>query len=422
MNKLICAIAALSYSSALFACTTTIVSGAASVDGRPIIFKNADGFESWKYKYRLVVSSPAAEGKYAFVGSAMPGWKGKGGIYAGMNEKGLVAVNNTANDLSAENKNLNYDKNAKKTTGNIIVKFLSKCATVDEVEAYLKTLPVIAYGSNYGVIDAKGGAAYFECGVCGYERFDATDPKVAPKGYLIRTNFALGSRGDRKIGSGYARYKRACAMMEDATRDGAKVDVKTLIDISRSLKHGTTGDDLTKNPPSEKIEKFAYFRDFIPRHTTEMSSVFKGVKPGEDPSLTVGWFTPGNPLLSPYIPVWNKADGKIPLALWNPKGETLSKKWNSLTKSYLFPINEYHSEGIFYIRHDRLFNREGTGVLQNLLKWEKEIFTRGENLASKFYATGKVDDSRDEFNRWVDGYCVKNYRLMIPEAQKKALP
>jgi hypothetical protein len=60
--------------------------------------------------------------------------------------------------------------------------------------------------------------------------------------------------------------------------------------------------------------------------------------------------------------------------------------------------------------------------LQNLLKWEKEIFTRGENLARKFYAAGKIDDSRKEFNWWVDEYCVKNYRLMIPEDQKKALP
>lgn len=422
MRKVVFVVAALHFVPGLFACTTTIVSGAATADGRPLIFKNADGFDSWNYKYRLVVSSPAADGKYAFVGSAMPDWKGRGAIYAGMNEKGLVAVNNTANDLSGDNKELKYDKKAKKTYGNIIVRFLSKCATVDEVEAYLKSIPNPAYGSNYGVIDAKGGAAYFECGVCGYERFDATDPKVAPKGYLIRTNFAHGSRGNRRVGNGYARYRRACAMMEEATKGGAKVDVGTLMAISRSLKHGITGDDLTTDPPSAKKEKFAYFRDFIPRYTTEMSSVFKGVKPGEDPSLTVGWFTPGNPLVSPYIPVWNKADGKIPLALWNPESETLSKKWNALAKSYLFPINEYRQEGYFYIRHDRLFNREGTGILQNLLEWEKEILARGEKLAEKFYAAGGIDDARDGFNRWLDAYCVRNYERMIPGVREKALP
>jgi hypothetical protein len=402
-------------SSALFACTTAIVSGSATSDGRPLIFKNADGSESWTYRYRIVVSSPASEGKYAFVGSAMPGWTGNGGIYAGMNEKGLVAVNNTAEDLSAKNKKLVTDPNVKPVGGNLIVKFLSKCATVDDVEAYLKTIPKISYGSNYGFIDAKGGAAYFECGVFGYVRFDVTDPKVAPNGYLVRSNFAHCKYGDRQIGGGFARYKRACKMLQEATENGAKVNVKTLIDISRSLKHGTTGVDLTKNPPSGKEEQFAYFRDFIPRNTTEVSSVFRGVKPGEDPSLTVGWFTPGNPLVSPYIPVWNRADGKIPLALWNPNGETLSKQWNEKAKSYLFPTNAYIREGLSYIRHDRLFNAQGTGVFQKLLDWEAKILKEGERLSAKFYAAGAIDNSRDKFNEWVDAYCVENYRRMITE-------
>lgn len=403
------------FSLPLFSCTTAIISGNASEDGRPIIFKNADGSESWSYRYRIVVSSPAAPGKYAFVGSAMPGWTGSGGIYAGMNEKGLVAVNNTAEDLSAKNKKLKFDSKAKTLSGNLIVNFLSKCATVDEVEAYLKTVPSFTYGSNYGFIDAKGGAAYFECGVCGYERFDATDPKVAPNGYLIRSNFALGSRGDRQVGGGLARYNRACEMMKEASSNGAKINIKTLIDISRSLKHGITGVDLTKNPPSANKEQFAYFRDFIPRNTTEVSSIFRGVRPGESPELTVGWFTPGNPLVSPYIPVWNRADGKIPLALGNPAGETLSKQWNQKAKYYIFPINAYIREGLSYIRHDRLFNAEGTGVIQKLLNWEKEILQKGEKLAATFYASGTIDNSRDQFNQWVDEYCVKNYHQMIPD-------
>ena len=402
-------------SSSLFACTTTIVSGSATVDGRPIIFKNADGTESWKYEHHIVVSSPASKGKYAYVGTAKPeAWHRTGRIYAGMNEKGLVAVNNTADDLSAKNKNLKPDKKAPTVGGNQIVQFLSKCATVDEVEEYLKTALKFSYGSSYGFIDAKGGAAYFECGVCGYERFDVTDPKVAPNGYLVRSNYALGSHGDPQIGSGLARYNRACEMMEQATKNGRKVDVKDLIDISRSLKHGITGVDLTENPPSGKEEKFAYFRDFIPRHTTEVSSVFKGVKPGESPSLSVGWFTSGNPLLAPYIPVWNSADGKIPLVLGNPNGEILLKKLNEQVKAYLFPINAYLHEGVSYIRHDRLFNAEGSGILQKLLKWEREILERGEKLSAKFYAAGAVDDSRDKFNAWVDEYALENYRQMVP--------
>ena len=90
---------------------------------------------------------------------------------------------------------------------------LMTCATVSEFEELLKKLPKpLGVEANFGVIDAFGGAAYFETNNFYYTKFDVNDVKIAPKGYLIKTNFSFS--GDTTKGFGFIGYETALESFE----------------------------------------------------------------------------------------------------------------------------------------------------------------------------------------------------------------
>ena len=83
-------------------------------------------------------------------------------------------------------------------------KALRVCKTVQDFEHFLDTLPrPMHVEANFGVIDAYGGAAYYETNNERYYKKDANDPNLAPEGYLIYTNFSFVGRTDE--GKGYVR-------------------------------------------------------------------------------------------------------------------------------------------------------------------------------------------------------------------------
>ncbi len=90
--------------------------------------------------------------------------------------------------------------------------------------------------ANFGVIDANGGAAYYETDNFKFIKYDANDPSVAPNGYLIRTNFSVAQR------IRYIRYATA----ENQTKK-EKLSFEFLInDVPRCLFiHLPTDPDLT---------------------------------------------------------------------------------------------------------------------------------------------------------------------------------
>ena len=69
--------------------------------------------------------------------------------------------------------------------------------------------------SNFAVLDAQGGVAYYETGNNGYVKFDANDPIQAPYGFIVRTNH--GMSGDRSLDQGIERY---LAIQDYMTRAG----------------------------------------------------------------------------------------------------------------------------------------------------------------------------------------------------------
>ena len=186
--------------------------------------------------------------------------------------------------------------------GKIIYRALEICATLADFEKMLDTLQRPMYvESNYGVIDAQGGAAYYEVNNSGWRKIDVNDPKIAPQGYLVYSNHSYTGRLDE--GYGYIRYTNADNVIKPhITRAGEITPQWIFKALSRSFYHSLLGIDLTK----ENLEWFID-QDFIPRESTSCAMVFTGVKKGEDPMETVMWTVLGYPPVSVAVPLFIKA-------------------------------------------------------------------------------------------------------------------
>ncbi|MGB8357892.1 MAG: hypothetical protein WCD55_04675, partial [Bacteroidales bacterium] len=165
----------------IWSCTTFIISGRNTPDGKPILYKHRDTgtldnaiafFSDGKYQYIGIVDSKAT-------------WKSE--VWGGYNSAGFAIMNTAA-----------YNNNTGDTTkltdqeGVVMKMALQNCATLADFEKMLSDLPKpLGVDANFGVIDASGGAAYYETGNYGFKKIDANDPALAPNGYLIRTNFSF---------------------------------------------------------------------------------------------------------------------------------------------------------------------------------------------------------------------------------------
>ena len=179
------------------ACTSIIISGKATPDGRPIMWKNRDT-DSFQNAIRCF-----NDGKYTSMGlidSDDPSGKS---VWIGYNSAGFAIMNTVSYNLIMKDTIDLRDRE-----GIIMREALKQCATVDEFEMFLnKHTKPLGVETNFGVIDAIGGAAYFEVNNFSFKKLDVNDPGIAPLGYIIHTNFSF--TGDPNRGSGQIRYKTA---------------------------------------------------------------------------------------------------------------------------------------------------------------------------------------------------------------------
>ncbi|MFQ6069976.1 MAG: carcinine hydrolase/isopenicillin-N N-acyltransferase family protein [Candidatus Aminicenantales bacterium] len=269
-------------------CTTAVISGSATVDGRPLLWKNRD------------VDNPDNEvvyitgGKYEVVGVITA--NNTLSMWMGINSAGFAIENSVSYDLEGTSSADN---------GTFMKQALLNCATVDEFEQLLidTNNPGRATKANYGVIDATGNAAVFEAGNHTYTRFDANNPAQAPLGFIVRTNFALTGDG---TGSGYERYDRANALLnEKAITSEISFDY-ILRKLSRDLKNDAVNPYPLPYEGTQDGHPAGYIRTnySINRYRTRSCAVFQGVLPGEDPRLSTMWVILGEPVCGVAVPVW----------------------------------------------------------------------------------------------------------------------
>jgi hypothetical protein len=289
---------------------------------------------------------------------------------------------------------------------------LKCCSTVVDFENLLKHLPKpLGVETNFGVIDANGGAAYFETGNYSYVKYDVNDPAIAPAGYLIRTNYSFSGVEDK--GAGYIRFATAEQLFKERNSK-EKFDYNFLLnDVTRCLKHSLTKTDLTKDLPENSSDtRFVWFQDYIPRTFSASAVIFQGIRKGEDPLLTTLWAVVGFPLTSVVVPVWITKNGSLPKMLIAAKeGNAPLCNMSLQLKSKV--LTDFQGRGEKYMDISKLMNKSETGIRQKLIKIEKVIINKGESYLQTWRETKINDAGVETYYLWVDKYISDNIRNVL---------
>ena len=378
------------------ACTSFIVSGKATKDGRPFIFKNRDTGDQ-----NNVVVDVQGE-RYRYMGLAASWDKKPVEIWGGHNEAGFAIINTAAYNMNGcEGRDTDND-------GKLMRRALEVCRTLADFEHLLDTLSrPLDLNSNFGVLDSEGGCAYYETGNYSYVKFDANDPQEAPDGYLVRTNH--GMTGCRDIDRGVERYMAISDFMAEAHRKG-NFDCEFLIaNVPRYLTHGLTKQNLYDQlPKDENDTRFVHFLEFIPRYITSSALLVQGVKPGETSSHTISWTNIGWPCASVAIPLVLEED--VPLPSIVQRGEN-DKSWlcnkSIEQKKKVFSLKRGNVRD--YIDLSKLVNAAGTGIVQRIMPLERDVFSHARETLKKVRKGKDGPQALRTYYEWVDEYLMEHY-------------
>ena len=372
MKKTVLIAVALLLSSAGIACTTAVISGKHTKDGRPMIWKLRDTdflknkmmyFKDGKYHYVGLVNSEDVEGDQ---------------VWGGANSTGFSIMNS-----ASFNVNMDDTTSKKDLEGFFMKQALKECATLGDFEQLLNNLAKpMGLASHFGVIDAQGGAAFYEVNNYTYTKFDANNSAEAPNGYILRTNFSF--TGKKDIGYGFIRYQTAQDIFYQAESMG-QLNYQTIIqDFSRCFKHAVLNNDFRKE--FEKVPEGQHFinsGDFITRHGSSSAILIEGVKQGEPSNLATIWTTVGFPNTCITLPVWVGGGNKLPsILLDDGSGNSPLNEMALQLKDECYPIKR--SAGYKYLQISKLINSDKTGFVQKIEDAERVIFKTTEEHLSRW--------------------------------------
>lgn len=374
MNRiLIAAFLSFFVSLPVYPCTSAVVSGRATPNGRPLLWKHRDASDL----NNRIVRFEAADGQLAFVGVVNGTDTLAREVWTGYNSAGFAVMNTASYNLKNDTSSL------ADCEGVVMKRALGVCRTVDDFARLLDEWPrPIGVEANFGVIDAGGGAAYFEVNNYEVTRYDVAD---SPEGYLLRTNYSMSGRRDE--GAGYIRYDNAVRLFSQAAAEGCITPEWITGVCSRSFYHTLLGRDFSG-------DEWVVDQDFIPRRSTSASLVIEGVKSGESPAFTTMWTILGYPPCSVVLPVWLGCESGVPALLQAGAGSMRSPlcEWANALKREAFPIER--GSGSHYLHMASLFRPDGTGISQQLLRLEIEVYAESRTLLDEARRSGKWDDSR----------------------------
>lgn len=348
-----------------FCCTSVIISGKITYDGKPVMMKHRDTgqlnnrlerFKGEKFDFVALVNSDwrtAPLSKYGHSGEA----------WTGVNSAGFSIMNTAAYNFKDDD----VPASEMDREGIVMFRALSICETLKDFEHMLDTLTrPMGVEANFGVIDAHGGAAYYEVNNSRWVKFDVNED---PSGYMVVTNFTRTGRvEDRK---GVDRYEKAELLMKH---------IGTYVNTSRigakSMKRRITHKDL--------INRISRSGSPILRDITSTSIVIEGVKDGDDPIRTVMWTALGCPATTVYVPVLVLDEDYIP---WYLKSSGSSQN---------------------AVMCDNALKLKGTDVVEKCKEIEKVIDRRFESIYFR-WTKGYLPYKR--FCQLYDSICRKYYEV-----------
>lgn len=377
-------------------CTSAIITGKITADGRPLLWKHRDAgednnriqyFKGEKYNFIALVNSPDEGGI----------------IWMGTNDAGFSIMNTASYNLKDDNIK-EMDKE-----GEIMFEALSVCKNITEFEEFLKNhKKPLRVEANFGVIDAEGGAAYFETNNTKYVKVDANDQRIAPEGYLIYTNYSYSGRFNE--GMGYIRYQTASEIFSPQAVFMNITPQWIFENLSRSYYHSLMGIDY-KNPDfsPEKGRGWVIDQDFIPRKSSVASIVIQGVKPGENPEMTTMWTILGYPPAGIAIPLWVKTAENQPSVFLKTADSQNAKACDLALSLKYKTFSLKRGNGPKYMYFPLIFNSNGTGYLQVLKDSEESIYSLFKEPIERWRKDGLNIDEIKQLNEKASQILVEGY-------------
>ena len=358
-----------------YTCTSAIISGKITPDGRPLLWKHRDtGEENNRIEF-------FKGGKYTFIALVDSPDRG-GAAWTGTNSAGFSIMNTASYNIKDD------DVKEMDMEGVLMYKALAECKNLADFEKFLNNLPrPMRVEANFGVMDAEGGAAYYEVNNTKWVKVDANDPKIAPNGYLIYTNFSYTGRFND--GMGYIRHQTATEIISRQAPLKNITPHWIFNNLSRSYYHSLMGIDLLKNEFSpERGTGWTIDQDYIPRKSTSASVVIQGVKKGENPEMTTMWTVLGYPPVGVAIPLWEKAGEDQPgMVLMGKSSENAEICDYALTlKRNIFSIAR--GNGSRYMNLNLVYNSSGNGYMQQLAPIEKVVYGLYKDVIGKWRKNG----------------------------------
>ena len=388
------------------ACTSAIISGKITPDGRPLLWKQRDTDTAQN-------SVMYFSGKrFSFVAIINSNEKNPRDIWIGTNSAGFSIMNTQSYNLEKVKKGEDRGSD----NGRIMKLALEVCATVEDFKHFLDSIkkPSLTE-ANFGVIDAKGGAAMFETGYYKYTMYDVNNPKDAPYGYIARTNFSFA--GEVNNGAGYVRYMQEDKILMPASATKQITPSWIFKELARSFTNSLLGIDL-KSGDFNRPKTSGWFvdQDFIARKSTSCSVVVQGVKVGENAELTTMWTVLGYPPASVVVPVWVKgASEQLPALLARNAGTKLSPLCDRAVT--LRDRAFSYTQGLGserYFNWELIFNKAGKGYMQLLEPVEDAVFQRVATKLEGWRKNGFVDTADQALlYRELDDFIALKYKELF---------
>lgn len=266
-------------------CTSAIVGARRSTSGHTLLWKHRDTGAKANYVSR----HPATDSTFEYI--ALHNDTDPEGLEAwmGMNMAGFAVMNTASYNLAPDTATV------KDMEGILMTVALRHCVTVDDFATLLDSLPrPIGVQANFGAIDSRGNAAYFETNDIGYTRYDVPDTAI-----IVRTNYSHAGCASRRLG--LARERTARRYLDSRPH----VSPCEIIDsLSRPFRDIETGAII----PADKLCGVeASTGDYIPRTISTSSIVIEALSsPSGDGSRYTMWTVLGYP-----------PDGEIEAITWN---------------------------------------------------------------------------------------------------------
>ena len=376
--------------SALFPCTLAVISGKAARNGRALMWKNRDTDKI--DNKTLYIQGP----KYAFIALVDAEDEKGDEAWGGLNSEGFAIMNSQTDDQGLPGKD-------GADNGQFMKRALGECANMADFEALMeRSKGALDLTANFGVIDAEGNACFFETSPANFVKFDAKDPRVAPFGYLVRTNYGFTSL-DNLRGGGYIRFERISHIIQSGYGQG-RIDAKFILqEASRDLAHEKLHSyPLTRELPEDPASPvYVNTNDTINRNSSVSVIVFEAAPSRDKAYLATMWVSLGQPVSSVAVPMWPQA-GRVPSVTTGPATAPLNDFTKRLVGT-LYPDQRGRMKQ--YLNVNRLRTCGGEGVLKKLFTIEDQALERAwTKLAAWEKAKpmpAEVADFQEKLAAWV---------------------